>query len=347
MRSVERMIRGTGRRQRLAAGAAALLLATAAAPRAERTAPIHAQRYAMGTMFDVVAYHTPPGAARAAAARALDEVERLDRVMSHYRPDSELSRLAREARGRFVTVDPSLYDVLDESLTMARRSRGKFDITVGPLLEVWKRAAADGAPPSAREVAEARRCIGHDRIELQAPDRVRVHAGCLTLDLGGIGKGFAVERALRVLAAHGISNALVNAGGSSIAALGAPPGREGWPVRLAANLSGRQTLLLRNESLSTSQQDLVPLALEAGHLGEIIDPDLGAPIASRAIVTVVAGRATIADALSTTLLMLPIDEGIALLDSFPDTAAVWASAEGEPLAIHNGRRLRLTEDGTP
>lgn len=271
---------------------------------------VHQQRYCMGTMFEIVAYHpsTPDG--ERAVTRAMDEIDRLDRVMSHFRADSDLSRLNREGRHGFVTVDPSLYDIIEQSIAVSRLSDGKFDVTIAPLTKVWKEAHAEGRSPSPADVAAARRCVGYQHIELEPPNRIRFRAHCLEIELGGIGKGFAVERAIAVLESAGIRDAVVNGGTSSIAAIGAPPGAKGWPVRLASRVP--RELLLRGNSISTSQQD-----------GGIIDPHAAAPTVSKASITVTAPSATLADALSTALVMMTKADGMKLTARFAGVSAIY------------------------
>ncbi len=307
----------------------------------ESPVAVHQERYAMGTMFDIVAYHASGTDAQRAVGRAMDEIVRLDRVMSHYKIDSDLSRLNRDARRNAVTVDPSLYDVIVRSLDVSRRSEGAFDVTFAPLLDVWKRARAEGRRPSGAEIDAARTCVGYWHVEASPPNRIRFDADCIKIELGGIGKGYAVERAIEVLRSAGIANALVNAGGSSIAAIGAPPGREGWPVELAGSVSGSRTLLLRNESLSTSQQNPSPTTLESAGTGDIVDPHGGVPVAGTTIVSVVAPGATVADALSTALLILPVDQAAAFLDQFDGVSAVWVSDTGTVTHAYCPSRLRL------
>jgi FAD:protein FMN transferase len=306
---------------------AVLVLAGGAALRAETLTFVHQQRYAMGTMFDVLVYHASKVEAERAAGKALDEVDRLDRVLSHFKPDNDLARLVREGRGVFVSVDRDLFEVIQESVRVSRLSAGKFDVTIAPLLKTWKRAFAEGRAPSEQEIAAARRCVGYEKIETREPDSIRFSSDCVEIDLGGIGKGFAVDRATAVLAAAGITRALVNAGSSSIAAIGAPPDRSGWPVSLATGTM----LPLRDASISTSQQP-------TEGLGETLDPQAAAPARNRMAVSVVARRATLSDALSTTLLMLSIEEGRTLLSQFGDANAYWVSANGKVEAVYSGSR---------
>src|SRR5688572_26073841 len=143
---------------RCAETAALLTLLAAPCVEAGPLVPVHQQRYAMGTMFEILAYHESRREAEHAVESALAEVVRLDQVLSHFRTDSDLSNLVRDGRYRFVKVDPSLYEVIEQSMVFSRRSVGRFDVTIGPLVEVWRTAAAEGRAPSGREIADARRC---------------------------------------------------------------------------------------------------------------------------------------------------------------------------------------------
>jgi thiamine biosynthesis lipoprotein len=286
---------------------------------------VHEQRYSMGTMFDILVYHASPAEATRAIDRALTEIVRLDEVLSHYKPDSHLSKLHRDGASGFVAVEPSLFEVIEESLWFSRQSGGRFDVTIGPLVKAWRAAGAEGRRPSEAEISNAIKCVGFEKIETIAPDRIRFRAGCVQLDLGGIGKGYAVDRAIAMLRSDAIEHALVNAGGSSIGSLGAPPGQEGWPVALGTS----DVLLLRDTSMSTSQQH-----------GEIVDPRTRSPIDTRMSVSVVTRRGSAADALSTTLLLVPIEEGMKLLERFPDAAAIWRSPDGGVVAAYGESRLR-------
>jgi thiamine biosynthesis lipoprotein len=325
--------------------AAALVIGLASAPaRGDTLSRVESQRSVMGTMFHIIVYHGSPPDAQKAVDAAMAEIVRLDRVMSHYKEDSDLSRLNRSAGQGEVVIEPSLYDVIEKSLAFSRLSNGRFDVTVGPLVRMWKQAESEGRRPSEAEIAEARRCVGYQKIETVPPDRVRVHSDCLAMDLGGIGKGYAVDKAIGILESHGIRHAMVNAGGSTIGAIGAPPGRDGWPVRLSAPVDGRSTLLLRDAAISTSQQNLVSLPLEQVGFGEIMDTASGVPIQYRASVSVVIGDATSADALSTTLLLTPVADASKLLEHFPNASALWTSPAGTLQREFRMSRLQLTGD---
>jgi len=302
---------------------------------AEELVFVHGQRYAMGTMFDVAAFHPSRSQAERAIEVALAEIVRLDHVLSHFDPESDLSKLMRRGRGVIVDVDPALYDVLNESLEISRRSGGSFDVTVGPLVRVWQAAHEAGrSAPSGDAIARARRCVGYEKVHLVPPDRVQLTSDCVSIDLGGIGKGYAVERARQILRGAGIVHAVVNAGQSSIAAIGHSPDRAGWLVDLGVDGTGLGRIELRDSSISTSRQGRIPLREGEPGYGDIIDPARGRPVESSVTVIVRAASATHADALSTTLLLLPIAEGKRVLEGFPSAAAVWLSATGDVIDRH-------------
>jgi thiamine biosynthesis lipoprotein len=322
---------------RFAEGLAIVLLASVW-PAPDTLTFVHAQRYAMGTMFDIVAYHGARSQAERAIEVALAEIVRLDHVLSHFDPDSDLSKLVRRGHAGLVLVDPALYDVLNESMEISRRSGGSFDVTVGPLVRVWKEAQARGRTPSADEIARAKRCVGYQKVQLVPPDRVQLGSDCVSIDLGGIGKGYAVERAMQILRGAGIAHAVVNAGQSSITAIGHPPDRAGWLVDLGVDGAGLGQVELRDSSISASRQGRVPLRDGESGFGDIIDPAGGRPVESSVTVIVRAGNATHADALSTTLLLVPIGEGKRVLEGFPNAAAMWLSGSGEVIERHRDVR---------
>lgn len=331
MRCVDGRLVGTG---------IAILLAAAALPAATLSL-VRQELYCMGTIFSISVFHSSAGAAKRAIDQAMAEIVRLDLVMSHFKETSELSRLNRQGSREFVPVDPALYEVIERSIGFSRGSGGKFDVSIAPLLRVWQEAREAGRPPSVEQLATASRCVGYRNIELSPPNRIRFHSDCLRVDLGGIGKGYAVDRALAVLQKAGVRHAVVNAGGSTIAAIGAPPGERGWPVELVAAVAGSRTLLLRDGSISTSEHSLRSFAFGAGLFGEIMDPQQQGPSPRRGTVSVVTDDATTADALSTTLLLMSHEEGRRMLEQFPNTSALWISPARRLDAAYRASELTL------
>ena len=305
------------------------------------------KRYAMGTVFEIVVYDEDLPRAVAAARAALDEVVRLDGIMSNYKPESDLSRINQTAHFQPVRIPRELYELIEESLFYSRHSDGQFDISVGPLVDLWKAALAGGPLPTAPEQAAALRCVGYQKIELIPPDRIQFHSDCMRLDLGAIGKGYAVDRAAEILSAGGIHRAYIDAGGSTIYALGAPPGGNAWRVRLRdpSRKLGPQVMLMNN-SVSTSEQS-PPSSLQGDAPGHIILPGTGRPLQTRYAISVTAPSATASDALSTTLLLLGPAKGAALVKTLHNVSAIWIDSDGQPTLAGDGVSFFLPGENRP
>ena len=224
-------------------------------------------------------------------------------------------------------------------MQFSRLSDGKFDISIAPLVNLWKAAMRGEGTPSRARQEEVRNCVGYEKIELTPPDRISFRSSCLQLDLGAIGKGYAVDRAAEVLHSMGIRDALVNAGGSTIFAMGSPPGQTGWLVHLRdpSNKIDPQ-VMLKDESVSTSEQT-APSLLGNDSGGHIIDPDTGMPLKTVFAVSAVSKTASASDALSTTLLLLGPTKGKALVKSMPDVSAIWISHDAQVETVTGGPQI--------
>lgn len=319
-----------------------MALASASAIAADQTnGLVHKKKYVMGTVFEMVAYDPSPACAKAAIDAAFRKIVRLDNVMSNYKSDSDLSRLNRAAHFHSWRVQSDLYRVIKESFRYSKLSDGKFDITVAPLVDYWKAQMRGERITTKEEEQKLRNCVGYEKIELLPPDQVKLHSPCLQIDLGAIGKGYAVDRAAAVLRSHGISRALIDAGGSTIFALGSPPGQLSWIVHLR-DASGKinPQVKLSDNSVSTSAQ--TPASrLGINSAAHIIDPKKGTPVKTTLAVSAVAQTATASDALSTTLLLLGPKEGERLVRSMPATAAIWISPTGEVNSASTGPQILI------
>jgi thiamine biosynthesis lipoprotein len=308
---------------------------------------VHKQKYAMGSVFDIVAYDPSPMNASSAIDAAFAEIVRLDLMMSDYRENSDLNRLNATAGLHAEPVPRDLYKVIEESLKYSRLSKGKFDITVGPLVTLWKAALAGGRPPSDEQETAARACIGYEKLVLVPPNRVGFRSRCVHIDVGAIGKGYAVDRAAEILRKWGIRSALIDAGGSTIYAMGSPPGREGWLVHMrdpSDRIDPAVTLL--DESISTSEQTARSYLTNSA-AGHIIDPATGLPIRTKFAVSVVTKTATSSDALSTTLLLAGPGEGSRIIRRTSGAAAIWVSPKGEVRFVSTGPKISTrTVDAT-
>jgi len=326
--------------------AASLMLASlsAASAHAQDRDYVHKKKFVMGTVFEIVAYDDSPARASAAIDDAFQEIVRLDGIMSNYKAGSDLSRLNRTAHFHAEAVPTDLYKVIEESLRYSRLSEGKFDITVGPLVNFWKAVMRGERAPSSAEEERLRSCVGYQKIVLVPPDGVELRSPCLQIDLGAIGKGYAVDRAVQVLRLRGISSALVNAGESTMYGMGSPPGQSAWRVRLRdpSNRIHPEVMMLDN-SVSTSEQT-APSLLEKDSAGHIIDPESGLPVKTAIAVSAVAKTATASDALSTTLLLLDPKKGRELVKAMPGTAAIWISPDGQVEAASSGPQILLAAE---
>ncbi len=307
---------------------------------------VHKKIYAMGSVFEIIAYDASPQHASKTIDRAFDEITRLDRVMSDYQDDSELSRLNKTAKFHPQSVSPDLYRVIENSLQYSRLSGGKFDITVGPLVALWKTALTGGRTPSKDEETAARRCVGYEKILLTPPSAVAFSSDCLRVDLGAIGKGYAVDRAADTLRRSGIEAALIDAGGSTIYALGRPPGRNAWLVHMR-DPSRRidPTVWLRDQSVSTSEQSPRSYLVNSS-AGHIIDPATGLPLETHYAVSVITRTATSSDALSTTLLLAGPDAGTRILGTMTEVSAIWIDANGDVRSISKGPKILMPPSPT-
>lgn len=277
----------------------------------------------MGTTARLVVYAPDRARAETAAQAALARIAELDALLSDYRDDSEVARLARHAGGRAVAVGPDLLDVLVRSQELALRSGGAFDVTVGPLSRLWRRARRTGELPSPEELRSALALVGHGHLVVDPAARTaRLSRPGMRLDLGGIAKGYAADEALRVLRRYGLDSALVTLGGEVIAG-SPPPGREGWTVALRIPGPEPAPLLLRDRAASTSGDAEQWLEVAGRHYSHIFDPRTGQALVGHRSVTVVARQGLLADGLATALSVLGRDRGLALIEGSPDAAALW------------------------
>jgi FAD:protein FMN transferase len=332
--------------------------------------PITLARHAMATRFEIVLHGDNPVALRAAGEEALDEIERLEAQLSLFRPSSEIAHLnARAAQGP-VRVTPALFALLEHAQRLHQESGGAFDITIAPLVRCWGFMGGSGHLPQPGELEEARACVGMPLVHLDPGDfTVRFARPGVMLDLGAIGKGYAIERAAEVLREAGVTSALLHGGTSSVQALGHPPDAESWKIAIErprardgwrvvsdeeAFAAWPSPLVTRHSPPVTSRGLLttVPLCDEAMSVsavwgkyfqaegrtyGHVLDPRTGQPATGTALAAVVLPSATETDALSTALLTLgpPGHEAIASLRPGMRTL----------LVAESGGRLRVQARG--
>jgi thiamine biosynthesis lipoprotein len=279
---------------------------------------------AMGTEFTVVAYGRDAKYLGEVANEVFEEIDRLDAQMSNYKPESEISALNRDGARRAVIVEPALFALIQNSLQYSRETDGAFDITVGPLMRSWGFFRGQGRVPTRAELAKALERISYRHVHLDAEWReVRFDREGVELDLGGIAKGYAVDRAVEILRENGVTAALVSSGTSSLYALGAPPGERGWKVNIRDPFEAGKVgdvVWLKDYSLSASGSYEKFFTLAGKTYAHIMDPRTGRPVENMLSSAVLALRATQSDALSTAFFVLGPQASRKYLDTHPDLA---------------------------
>lgn len=298
-----------------------------------------AVRYLMGTWCEL----TMPGegASPGAAEAAFQEIARLEQILSNWNDASEISRLNASAGRGQQDTSRDLAVVTDTAAKLCTTTHGAFDPTIGSVVHAW---GFDTDTPSKPEARPARLAAAHVRC-----DRVRVKltppsialATDTRLDLGGIGKGYAVDRALDVLRAYGVTRARLDFGSSSLGFIGEVDG--GWPVVIADPRDLDTPLLsfrIAQGAVSSSGQRERSFVGPGGRYGHIFDPRTGTPVASSLLlVTVIAPTATIADGLSTALFVMGAADGARYVASRPEVGAIFVEAGA-------GHDLRITTAGS-
>lgn len=272
---------------------------------------------AMATRFELVLNGDDPTRLRAIGEEALGEIERLDRQLSFYRPESEISWINAHARLGWVKVEPRLSRLLVLCQNLSLRTDGAFDITIAPLMRAWGFVGGKGRMADPAEVEAAGRVVGMEHVRLDEESyTVRFDCEGVAIDLGAIGKGHAVERAGGILRENGVRSGLLHGGTSTVCAIGTQPDGSRWRIGLADPLSGHVDL--QDSSLSISAVHGKSFAEEGVEFGHVLDPRTGSPIQGAQAAAVVGPSPTICDALSTALLVL----GKQVLKKFPDYCGI-------------------------
>ncbi len=281
----------------------------------------------MGSKVVLTLYAADEASAKRGATAAFARVAELDGIMSDYRPTSELMQLCQKAGGGPIRVSEDLFLVLSRAQEVSRRSGGAFDVTVGPVVRLWRRARKSFQLPDPDDLAKARALVGYEMVTLDPKARtVQLQKRGMQLDLGGIAKGYAADAALMVLKEHGITRALVALSGD-IAASGPPPGEEGWRVGLAPLEGTRQPpsrfVLLKDGAVSTSGDAEQYVEIDGQRYSHIVDPKTGIGLVGRVGVTVVARDGTTADCLATAACVLGVERGVKLVEETPGAAVLF------------------------
>ncbi|MCP3917162.1 MAG: FAD:protein FMN transferase [bacterium] len=303
---------------------------------------LEALRPLMGTEFAVKVW-APPGrepAAAEAIRAALDDAAELEQRISSWQPGSDTSKVNRAAGQAAVLVAAELRELLAIAMRWARRTGGAFDVTGGPLFELWSEARAQGVSPSEQAIRENLARVGHERVEVLG-DTVRLRRAGMKLGFGSVGKGFAADRAAALLRARGFSDFIIDAGGDLV--LAGTRGGEPWQVGIRH--PRREQLLavghLSDCAIATSGDYEQYLIVDGERFGHIVDPRSGWPVQGVTSVVVVAARGADADALATGLFVLGPDEGLGLVEKISSVEALFVMEGG---AVRHSEGLSLTDN---
>jgi thiamine biosynthesis lipoprotein len=322
--------------------AVVLLLLTAASAEPQR---FEFESKHMGTTFRIVLYANDPDTARRAAAAGFARVAELDQIMSDYKQTSELMQLCKKFAARVVEpvkVSDDLFFVLQRAEEMSRKSSGAFDVTVGPVVQLWRLARRTQELPDDREFAAARSKVGYEKVELNPLTKsVRLTTPGMQLDLGGIAKGYAADEVLKLLKDRfGITRALVAASGD-IACGDPPPGKDAWTVDIAPIARGQKvrSLKLANAAVSTSGDLEQFVVIKGVRYSHVLDPRTGLGLTGQRSVTVIAPRGGTADSMTKAVSVLPPDQAMKLVEVTPGAAAsiVILDKDGKPVITSSKR----------
>ena len=293
----------------------------------QKCKPLMAQSQDYG--LNTVIWHSVFGEnAEAALQSAKNEIIRLEALLSRYIPDSEINRINHSAGTRAVKISDCTYEVLTKAYAFSELCQGCFDVTIGPLVDLWRYSKSISVRPDETRIAENLALVNYQDLILDPIKKTAAlrRAG-QSIDLGGIGKGYAADQVLRILMKNGIKSAFTNFGGN-VAAIGSKPDQSAWRIgiqhpRLENKLIGAVSVV--NKSVVTSGDYQRNFTDQHGRkFHHILDPKTGYPSQSGlASVTVIADSAMAADALSTILFLTGITRGQEILKALPGTNAVF------------------------
>jgi thiamine biosynthesis lipoprotein len=281
------------------------------------------QQPKMGSPFNIVLYSLDSFSAKEAALHAFRLIDTLNEVYSDYLPESELNRLcSTSGRGEWVKVSETLFDILQKARQAAKYSSGSFDITMSPVIRLWRTARREKRLPSKDSIAAAKSRTGYKLVKLNVINKkVRLLKPDMQLDLGGIAKGETAQRVCDRLRSLGFPYSLIDAGGDIVAG-DAPPQSPGWRVGInlpeSEELMNRR-LIMHNNAVTTSGDLYQYLEVNGVRYSHIIDPSSGWALTNSRNVTVISTDGTKADWLTKACSILPLKKALRLISKFPST----------------------------
>jgi len=295
-----------------------------------RLKPLKQTEMIMGTLVEITVIPANEKAIR----EAFEALKKVDLLMSTYKEDSEISILNREGKAQ---VSEETLEVIEDAIKFSNLTDGAFDITCRPLINLWKKAKKEEKLPAEMEIEEAISLVGYQRIILEG-NQIRLEKKGMQIDLGGIAKGYAVDKAIEALKKNGIKRALVNAGGD-LYALGIDPQGEKWQIGVQDPREEDKIIdiiKVKDKAVATSGDYRRYFTLEGKRFSHIVNPKTGLTVQDVPMsVTIIGPDATTTDALSTGVFVLGPEEGMKLIESLPEV---------EGMIISEGMK-KLTSQG--
>ncbi|MEO0414736.1 MAG: FAD:protein FMN transferase [Verrucomicrobiota bacterium] len=290
----------------------------------------------MGTQFTIKIWAKTGGKPETAAQEAFDRIDQLEKICSDYDPQSELSLLSQAPAGKAIPLSEDLWSLFLDSEKLYQLSGGDFDITLGPMIDLWRRAKKNQRLPNSAQLTSAKNRSGFQHLSLNHQKKtVTKSVDGMRLDLGGIAKGYAADAALKILTDNGFPHSLVAASGD-IALGDPPPGKDGWTVGLdTLELSSitDKTLTLSQAAISTSGDTRQFIIIDDQRYSHIVDPETGLGLVERLSVSIRAPSATISDSYATAVSIMGVEQGLALIEKTPGVECRIAFEKGDKIQV--------------
>ena len=292
-------------------------------------------REAMACLFEI--QFAEGSLDRRKALRAFDWIDAIERQLTVYRDDSEISQLNANGFEKPVVVEERLFDLIADCHRLWAETGGAFDVTAGPLVKAWGFKRREGRIPSEGEIEEAKEKVGMQHLRLDPVKRsVELRLPGMEINFGSIGKGYALDRVAEWLREQEATSVLLGAGQSSVLAIGSRPGEQGWPIDLRHPADSSRTLAtlhLADQGLSTSGTAEQFFEHQGRRYGHILDPRSGSPVEGMLQVAVVAPTAARAEALSTAFFVLGVDWAKDYCRRNPEIGAMLVSEKDQEQSV--------------
>ncbi|MCF2493893.1 FAD:protein FMN transferase [Dyadobacter chenhuakuii] len=290
----------------------------------------------MGSPFKLVFYAKNDSIANVAAQAAFKRIEKLNELLSDYRDGSEINLLsAQSGSGKWVQVSDELFNILAISQDISQKTDGAFDATLGPVVQMWRHATRKGIFPADSAIRDAMSRTGYKKLKLDAKrKKVLLTQKGMRLDIGGLGKGFAAEEAVKVLRSFDIKSIMMDAGGK-IVLTNPPPGTKGWNITISNGSDSLKTMPLSHVALATSGPTYRYMEYNGIRYSHIVDPKTGIGLLFHVRTTVISPDGTVADALATAFSVAGIEKSKQMITQFPESRVWLVEKQEEQVAEWN------------